>query len=151
MEAFCVIVVIIVVIVIFISISVSSDKQNRIDILKKNYADSLDLLRSDPTNPTYHEQALQAGRYYSSATRNNKGVTLFDETALANDIRAVTANASQIALAQQQLTAEDTKKQSLPDNQSVAERIATLKMLKEADMISDEEYESKRKAILDSI
>jgi hypothetical protein len=70
---------------------------------------------------------------------------------LANDIRAVTANASQIALTQQQLTTEDTKKQSLPDNQSIAERIAALKMLKEAEMISDEEYESKRKAILDSI
>lgn len=151
MELLCISFVIIIVVVIAISISSSNDKQARITALQKSYADSLDLLRSDPTNPTYHEQALQTGRQYSSATRDNKGVTLFDETALANDIRAVTANASQIALAQQQLTAEDTKKQSLPDNQSIAERIAALKMLKEAEMISDEEYESKRKAILDSI
>jgi len=147
--------------------------------LKQKYIESLDLLRSDPTNPTYHEQALQAGRQYAAITRNNKSVTLFDETALANDIRAVTANASQfssirkqqattqqnnppqpnnqslaerIALTkQQQSTTQQNSNPSHPDNQSIAERIAALKMLKEADMISDEEYESKRKAILDSI
>ncbi len=79
-------------------------------------------------------------------------MTLFDETALANDIRAVTANASRIAtVRQQQSPTKPTKNQSQPDNQSIAERIAALKTLKEADMISDEEYESKRKAILDSI
>jgi len=119
---------------------------------KQTYADSLDRLRSDPTNPKYHEQALQAGRQYAAITRNTKSVTLFDETALANDIRAVTANASRIAtVRQQQPPTKPTKNQSQPDNQSIAERIAALKTLKEADMISDEEYESKRKAILDSI
>lgn len=147
--------------------------------LKQTYADSLDLLRSDPTNPTYHEQALQAGRQYAATTRNNKSVTLFDETALANDIRAVTANASQfssirqqkattqqnqdasksndqwfaerIAVKEQQATTQQNPNPSQSDNQSIAERIAALKTLKEAEMISDEEYESKRKAIIDSI
>ena len=38
---------------------------------------------------------MQLGRIYSAATREGNIVTLFDETALANDIRAVTANATQ--------------------------------------------------------
>ena len=108
---------------------------------KRNaYSTALNELRNDPTNPNLHEKALMAGRIYSAATREGKGVTLFDETALANDIRAVTANASQTT------TINNTSSVLTLD-----ERINALKKMKESGLLSDEEFEQKRKNILDSI
>ncbi len=79
---------------------------------------SASKLRVSPTNALFHEQALNEGLLYANATRDKKDVTLFDETALANDIRAVTANATQAT----------TK--SLPSPPSLDERIAAFKKLK---------------------
>lgn len=111
---------------------------------RNEYQLALAALRKNPTNPTLHEKALTLGRIYSSATRNNKGITLFDETALANDIRAVTANATQTAPVVHQT------KTSTPA-QSIDARIAALKKMRENDLLTDEEFEQKRKDILNSI
>jgi hypothetical protein len=81
---------------------------------------------------------------YANATRDKKGVTLFDETALANDIRAVTANASH-GISNQPMTV------STPVTSSLDERITALNKLKASGLISDEEFEQKRKEIIASL
>ncbi|MCX6015512.1 MAG: SHOCT domain-containing protein, partial [Chloroflexales bacterium] len=109
------------------------------------YTNTLTALRADPTNPVLHEQALQLGRMYSAATREGNSVTLFDETALANDIRAVTANATQTTVpvaAPSSATAPVT---------SLDERINALLKMKASGLITDDEFDQKRKELLDSI
>ncbi|MFN5928659.1 MAG: SHOCT domain-containing protein [Roseiflexaceae bacterium] len=126
---------------------VTSFGNNTLEQLKQKreaYQTALSQLRADPTNPTLHEQALLRGRVYAASTRENKSVTLFDETALANDIRAVTANATQTApVVSQSATTATTA--------SLESRINALKKMKESGLLSDEEFEQKRKDILDSI
>lgn len=87
-------VVLIVIVIIAYLFLIEYLKMAAINKKRTDYQDALAALRKNPTNPALHEQALTIGRIYSSATRNNERVTLFDETALANDIRAVTANAT---------------------------------------------------------
>jgi len=113
--------------------------------LKADYTNALTALRSDPTNPALHEQALDLGRIYSAATRTNKAVTLFDETALANDIRAVTANATQTTKPVSALNSSAALATSFDD------RINTLLKLKASGLITDAEFDQKRKEMLDSI
>jgi hypothetical protein len=111
----------------------------------KAYQDALSALRQDPTNASLHEQALQLGRIYSAATREGNIVTLFDETALANDIRAVTAHATQTTVpvvAPSSATTPAT---------SIDERINALIKMKASGLITDAEFDQKRKELLDSI
>jgi len=142
MELFCVGVIFLVIIVLVFAAIRSSDREKAIQTAKENYENALAELRANPTDPTLHEQALNIGRAYASATRENKAVTIFDETALANDIRAATANASQQVAPVQAVTTQTT---------TLDERINALKKLKESGLISDEEFAQKRKEILDSI
>lgn len=145
MAAFCIIVILIAVVVVFIAMNESDRKQEEIKRLHAVYQQNLDLLRQSPTSSEYHENALESGRAYANATRDKKGVTLFDETALANDIRAVTANASKIGQSASEEPAPSTLTHTLD------ERIAALQKLRAAGLISDEEFDQKRKAIIDSI
>ena len=122
-----------------------AQKLKELNQKQKAYQDALSALRQDPTNASLHEQALLLGRIYSAATRTNKAVTLFDETALANDIRAVTANATQT-----------TKPVSAPSSvaapaTSLDDRINTLLKMKASGLITDDEFDQKRKELLDSI
>lgn len=118
------------------------------DIILKGgaYKRALAALSDDPTNHKLHEHALRLGREYSAATRDGKGVTLFDEAALANDIRAVTANATKTTPAPNVSTTTPQ-----PYQTTLEDRIAALKKMKESGLLSDEEFEQKRKSILDSI
>jgi len=143
-EGFCAIVFIIVFIVVALAISSSNQKHEETTRLKAAYDVCLQKLRESPTNALFHEQALDAGRLYANATRDKKGVTLFDETALANDIRAVTANASH-GVSNQPMTV------STPVTSSLDERIAALNKLKASGLMSDEEFEQKRKEIIASL
>lgn len=112
---------------------------------QRAYTNALTALRNDPTNPVLHEQALQLGRMYAAVTRTNKAVTLFDETALANDIRAVTANATQTTKPVSALNSAAAPATSLDD------RINTLLKMKASGLITDAEFDHKRKELLDSI
>ena len=109
------------------------------------YTNALTALRNNPTNPVLHEQALQLGRMYAAVTRTNKAVTLFDETSLANDIRAVTANATQTTKPVSALNSSAALATSFDD------RINTLLKLKASGLITDAEFDQKRKELLDSI
>ena len=88
---------------------------------------------------------MQLGRIYSAATREGNIVTLFDETALANDIRAVTANATQTTKPVSALNSSAALATSFDD------RINALLKLKASGLITDAEFDQKRKELLDSI
>jgi|GEM_PF-727411 len=121
-----------------------AQKLKELNQKQKAYQDALSALRQDPTNASLHEQALQLGRIYSAATREGNIVTLFDETALANDIRAVTANATQT-------TVPVAASAATVPSQSIDDRINALLKLKASGLITDAEFDQKRKELLDSI
>jgi hypothetical protein len=65
-------------------------KLKRVRVKHIAYVETLNLLHLDPTNSTLHELTLSFGRLYYAEKRRNKKLTNDDETALANDIYAVT-------------------------------------------------------------
>jgi type II secretory pathway pseudopilin PulG len=151
MEVFCVLGFLVALAAIVWAIMSDADKQERaakalkeLEQKREAYQTALSQLRDNPTNPTLHEQALLRGRDYAAATRGNGSVTLFDETALANDIRAVTANATQTAPVVSQVATTATPS-------SLESRINALKKMKENGLLTDAEFDQKRQEILDSI
>ena len=100
----------------------------------QSYQDLLRQLRQSPTDPQLKQKTLEAGRNYSAWTRRGKGVTVFDELALSNDIAAACAAAASIVPAAPTLTLE--------------QRLERLQGLKQKGLISDQEYNAKRSQIL---
>jgi hypothetical protein len=105
------------------------------------YQRSLSRLKAAPTNANLRQQALQLGRAYSNLTRNKKGVTLFDEVALMNDINAACAGAA---------TLRNVEVASVP-TQPVEERLNKLAALKAKGLIDEAEYQARRHKILDEV
>jgi len=97
------------------------------------YQNALTQLKNEPNSHEIRLRALQCGRRYSDLTRNNSGVTIFDEVALKNDIDAACAGAVSIK------------------TNSVEERLSTLQLLFASGHITDSEYQRRRQTILDSI
>jgi hypothetical protein len=131
----CVVVILLVVaaIVVFvIAQSLERDKAHRA------YLESLDLLRSNPTSAALRTETLRLGRAYSNLTRNRKGVTIYDEIMLMNDINAACAAASAASASQ-------------PPQLSVEARLEHLASLRSKGLISDDEYADRRKKILDEV
>ena len=58
---------------------------------RRAYRESLGELRRDPHNPELRARALDRGRRYAAVTRNMRGVTPFDESALMSAIHAACA------------------------------------------------------------
>ena len=61
---------------------------------KQLYQLSLELLKSQPTSAEIKELTLKLGRLYSNSCRDKRGVTIFDEMVLSNDLAAATASAT---------------------------------------------------------
>lgn len=94
-----------------------------------------------PPIATGREQTLALGRHYSSLTRNSRGVTLFDEVALMNDINAACAAAAM----PRHVAALPAPKESLEA------RLARLTELQAKELISETEYQERRSQILREI
>lgn len=105
-----------------------------------SYQQSLGLLKQQPNNPELRQRALEWGRYYSNLTRDNKGVTIYDEVALANDINAACAGAGYIA-----------KEPEATTTRSIEERLDQLKVLFEKGAINEQEYDARRSRLLDEV
>src|SRR5688572_3888506 len=54
------------------------------------YQDALAKLKLDPSNAELKQHTLALGRYYSTLTRKQNAVTVYDELILMNDINAAT-------------------------------------------------------------
>jgi len=67
-----------------------SEREEAYRNAKKAYKDSLWALSEDSANATLNYRTLELGRKLARMTRPN-GVAMFDEIALQNDIKAVTA------------------------------------------------------------
>ncbi len=108
---------------------------------RKAYIESLAELKGAPTDADLKQHTLALGRAYSNLTRDKKGVSLFDEVALMNDINAACAAAT-VAPKQTALSVPAV---------SIESRLRTLTDLKDKGLLAPGEYESRRSEILSSI
>jgi hypothetical protein len=138
---FWVIVIGVVVVMGLIAFGKSTAQQNA----KNAYEKSLGDLTADPGNAALRKATLTLGRTYANLTRDQKGVTLFDEVALMNDINAACGAA-----------AITTQTENSPHRQgntgpSLHERLKRLEELKRQGLVNDGEYTSKRNELLAEI
>lgn len=121
--------------------STSADKRRREALAnaRNAYHSSLAQLKRNPTNADLRQRTLALGREYSNLTRDRKGVTVFDEVALMNDINAACAGA-----------AASAERRSSSAN-SIEERLARLFDLMEKGLISQQEHDERRRKILDDV
>jgi len=134
---------VIVFIIVIALLTGNSTKKQRAQALasaRDDYQKSLNYLKAHPTNAEVRQGTLEYGRRYSNLTRSNKGVTIFDEVALMNDINAACGGATTIS----------EKKETFP-TQTIEDRLQRLVELKNRGLIDEHEYASRRQKILDEI
>lgn len=108
-----------------------------------DYQQALGYLRQNPTDPRAREDTLAKGRIYSNLTRNSQGVTIYDEMAIKNDLDAAcAAHAAPISQPLPPAVAPPSP------NSSAAARLEKLNELKASGLITDDEFATKRAAIL---
>lgn len=101
------------------------------------YQATLARLRESPSDPHLKQRTLDAGRALAATTRKGSGVAIFDEVALMNDIQAACAGAQQGA-----------PPPSQSPTLSIEQRMRRLDDLLSASVISEQEYQAKRKELL---
>lgn len=141
--------ILVIALVIIIAVSIQkmltqNELQKKLISAKNDYFRSIKALKSDPTNADLRQTTLSLGRKYSEVTRQiqngNKSVTIYDEMALMNDINAACAAAySQVPM------------QTKPYVEPIEERLNKLNKLKDSNLIDDQEYQERRRKILDEI
>ena len=136
-DAFIVIFLVIIIIALFFifvwgAIENAKQRQKLLAQAEKEYRESLAKLKANPTNADLKQKTLEFGRKYSNLTREKKGVTIYDEIALMNDINAACAGTTT-----QTVTLES--------------RLEQLENLKLKALISEAEYDSRREQILSEI
>lgn len=102
------------------------------------YGASLRALTKDSGNTHLRQQTLSLGRKYAALAKGDKR-TLFDEVALMNDLNAITP---------------ETKEPHTPKKQATSDagdRLKELSKLKNEGLITEQEYEEKRKQVLDNM
>ena len=105
------------------------------------YQDALHRLKRDPANASLRQETLALGREYSGLIRNRRGVALFDEVALSNDISAACAAAARPSEPRMQIAPQ----------RSVEVRLADLTALKAKGLIDESEYSARRREILKEV
>ena len=108
----------------------------------KVYKTNLEQLTRSPGDTNLRQNALSSGREYARIAREGGKETLFDEVALMNDINAVAGGYS--------VKPKDDKTE-IAAERSISERLAELAKVKEQGLISEDEYNAKRSAILDEM
>lgn len=104
------------------------------------YRESLERLKERPSDPDLRQVALNRGRYYSNLTRKRRGVTVYDEVAISNDIGAACASANQAP-------SSSGSAASAP----LEARLNRLKQLYESGAIEEHEYRDRRSKLLEEI
>lgn len=139
MEVGCVLFLVLMVLVVIGVSNAAKAAQQAKEKARGAYQESLAKLKLDPSNPNLRQETLRLGREYSNLTRDQKGVTVFDEVALSNDINAACAGA---AVPRQPIA---------PAAGSVEERLQKLSSLKAQGLVSEAEYEESRRRILSEV
>jgi cytochrome c peroxidase len=118
----------------------AGEKERRLREAEEAYRASLAKLKKQPTNPDLKQATLALGRAYSNLTRDSKGVSLFDEVALSNDISAACAAAMVPQMTHAHAPA--------PSSATPESRLTRLADLKSRGLVTDEEYTTERRRIL---
>jgi len=115
----------------------NKESKGRLREAKAAYERSLARLKEDPGNPDLKQKTLGLGRVYSNLTRENKGVTIYDEVALSNDISAACAAVY------------------VPPSNAVTfspeDRLAKLANMRSQGLVDEEEYQAQRRRILSEL
>lgn len=135
---------VIVLVIVLVSVE-NAKKKKQLEQAEYNYRSSLDDLRRNPTNPSLRIRTLELGRILANLTRNKKGVTVFDEVALSNDIAAACAAA---AAAPDRTTAPVAFTSATV---SIQDRLRQLDDLRTQALITEDEYAARREKILDEV
>lgn len=132
---------VVVVIGAFVAAYVMTQKDKALQAAKEAYLKSLSDLKAAPTNADLKQQTLALGRVYSNLTRDRKGITVFEEVAVMNDINAACAAA----------TAQSTSAPAPSVAANAEDRLRTLTDLKAKGLIDEMEYAKRKGEILSSI
>ena len=120
--------------------------QNYPGKIRHAYSEILSLLSQHPTLSVLHQMALDFGRLKYSLDRPDRKLTIYDENAIANDIRAASGAS---------FTAPNLAPEIIPSpvytNSAPADRLKALAELRDTGAITEEEYIAQRKAIVESI
>lgn len=127
------------VVIVIVVIQDNNAKTKRLTQARDAYFDALRKLKANPTNADMRERTLHLGRTYSNLTRNSRGVTIYDEVALSNDINAACAGATTVV--------GNRPVQS----QTIEARLQKLADLKSKGLIDEQEYTARRAKILDEV
>jgi hypothetical protein len=139
------VVVVIMVVVFVVGLAImgaqSGAKAKELREAEDAYHSSLAELKASPMDPDLKADTLRKGRVYSNLTRNNKGVTMYDEVALMNDINAACARAG---------TPQPTREAADKTNgsKSIEDRLSYLRQLREKNLVTELEYDQRRTEIL---
>lgn len=110
-------------------------QEDRLDDARDAYYESLRALEQDADNQRLKEEAFIRGIIYAGLMRDDGQESSFDETTVTEDIlRALRLGAK-----------------GRPDRPDAVERLRELEAVREAGLITDEEYKTKREEILDEI
>ena len=141
MDSTTLICIVIPICLIFVIVFVQSNRRKAIEQAYQEYQAALATLRKEPHNNARRENALRLGRIYSGLARQDKRRTMFDEVALMNDINAITANG----------TPSTPTVSSTPSGPTPEQRLQQLSGLRDKGLVTDEEYQDRRKKILDEM
>ena len=144
------VIALVIVAIVAIAIMVSSANARALARAKKAYQDSLAALSHDPANARLKTNTLSLGRFYANLTRDKKGVAMFDEVALMNDINAACAAAMHVAPSHH----GSAQAQVAPTRVSATEaeeRLTALAGLQSKGLITEAEFQQRRSAILNAI
>jgi hypothetical protein len=122
---------------------VSKDDSNLINSV---YLEFIDLLRDNPNLPFLHQLVLSFGRLHYIKKRGTGVLSIYDESAIANDIRAAVGAS---------FTAPNVAPERIPtpviSTNAPADRLKALTELRDTGAITEEEYIAQRKSIVESI
>ncbi len=104
---------------------------------KEIYENLLNELRKDPNNGELRGKVLEAGRDYYSTLRHDHLLTIYDEQAITNDVNSACVNV--------------VNNQTVNRENTVYEDIKLLSELKDEGIITEDEFNEKKKVLLGKI
>lgn len=104
---------------------------------KELYENLLSELSKEPNNSELKTKVLEAGRDYYATLRTDHCLTIYDEQAITNDINSACINI--------------TTTQVVNNDSDVYEDIKKLSELRDGGILTEEEYNEKKKILLEKI
>ena len=113
--------------------------------ISRNYELAKDKLRQQPSDNKLREKALQSGREYYKSLRNGQ-LSIYDEQAINNDLAAVAPVSQANNTLQSNIDKADENNQS-----DIVAKLEKLKQLKDKGMITESEFEAKKKDLINKM